>query len=57
VKHLLLGAVLGVAWLLAGVPLAPALDVLSVLVQPVTVAFIAGAAARPLLPGMRRWTA
>lgn len=54
-KHLLLGAVLGAAWLLVGVPLAPALDVLAVLVQPVTIAFVLGVAARPLLPGMRRW--
>lgn len=56
-SRLAFGAILGVAWLVAGVPLAPALDVLSVLAQPVTVAFVLGAAARPLLPGMRRWAA
>jgi hypothetical protein len=53
-KHLLLGAVLGLLWLVADVPLTPALAVLAAVVQPVTVAFVLGAAARPLLPGMRR---
>lgn len=54
-KHLLLGAVLGLLWLLAGVPLTPALAVLAAVVEPVTVAFVLGAAARPYLPRMRGW--
>lgn len=54
-KHLLYGAALGLLWLVAGVPLAPALAVLAAVVQPVTIAFVVGAAARPLLPGMRGW--
>jgi hypothetical protein len=56
-KPLVYGAVLGLLWLVVGVPLAPALAVLSVLAEPVTVAFAAGLLARPLLPGMRRRTA
>jgi hypothetical protein len=54
-KPLVFGAVLGVLWLLFGLPLAPIAAVLPVLVQPVTIAFAAGLAVRPLLPGMRRW--
>ena len=54
-KHLLLGAVLGALWLLVGVPLGAALAVLAAAVQPVTVAFVLGVAARPYVPGMRRW--
>lgn len=56
-KHLLLGAVLGLLWLLLGLPYAPVAAVLPVLVQPVALAFAAGLLARPLLPGMRRRTA
>lgn len=55
-KHLLLGAVLGLLWLVLGVPLAPVADVLSVLVEPVTVAFVLGAAARPYVRMPGRWT-
>ena len=54
-KPLLYGAVLGLLWLVAGVPLAPALVVLAAVVQPVTIAFVFGAAVRPYVPGMRRW--
>ena len=54
-KHLLLGAVLGLLWLVVGVPLTPALAVLAAVVQPVTVAFVLGVAARQYVPGMRRW--
>lgn len=56
-RPILFGALVGLLWLLAGVPLAPVADVLSVLAQPVIIAFAAGLLARPLLPGMRRWTA
>ena len=56
-KHLLLGALVGVLWLVAGVPLVPALALLAAVASPVTVAFAAGLLARPLLPGMRRRTA
>lgn len=52
-KPLVYGAVLGLLWLLLGVPLAPALTVLSAVVQPVTLAFLLGIAARPLLTGRR----
>lgn len=48
-KHLLLGAVLGVLWLLLGLPLAPVTTVLPVLAEPVSVAFAAGLLARPHL--------
>jgi hypothetical protein len=54
-KHLLSGAVLGVLAVVFGVPLTPVVAVLSVLVEPVTVAFAAGLLAAPLLPGMQRW--
>ncbi len=54
-KPLLFGAVLGVLWLLFGLPLAPVADVLAAVVQPVTVAFVVGLAARPHLPS-RRWS-
>lgn len=56
-KYLLCGAVLGLLWLVVGVPLAPALAVLAAVVQPVTIAFVAGAAARPYVRRSRRWTA
>lgn len=48
-KPLLLGAVLALLWLLAGLPLAPVAGLLAALVQPVTVAFAAGILARPHL--------
>lgn len=54
-KPILFGAVLGVLWLLVGVPLAPLAVVLPLLVQPVVLGFAAGVAARPLLPRMRGW--
>ena len=53
-KPLLLGAVLGLAWLLLGLPYALVAAVLPVLVQPVALAFAAGLLARPHLLGMRR---
>lgn len=48
-KALVFGAVLGLLWVVFGVPLAPVVEVLAVLVEPVTVAFAAGLAARPHL--------
>lgn len=54
-KPLVYGAVLGLAWLLLGLPYAPVAVVLPVLVQPVTLAFAAGLLARPHLSGPRRW--
>ena len=54
-KALASGAVLGVLWLLFGLPLAPVTTVLPVLVEPVTVAFAAGILARPYLTAWR-WT-
>ena len=54
-KPILFGAVLGLLWLLFGLPLAPALAVLAAVVQPVTIAFVLGVAVRSYVPGMRRW--
>lgn len=48
-KALAYGAVLGVLWLLFGLPLAPVTTLLAAVVQPVTVAFLLGLAARPYL--------
>lgn len=56
-KPLVYGAVLGLLWLVVGVPLAPALAVLAAVVQPVTIALAAGAAARPYVRRPGRWTA
>ena len=54
-KHLLLGAVLGVLWLLLGLPHAvPSTVVMAVVAQPVTIAFAAGLLARPHLPRRTR---
>lgn len=55
-KPLVYGAVLGLLWLVAGVPLAPALVVLAAVVQPVTIAFVLGVAARPYMRRSGRWT-
>lgn len=55
-KPIVLGAVLALLWLLFGVPLAPALAVLAAVVQPVTIAFVLGVAARPYARRSRRWT-
>ncbi|WP_432020959.1 hypothetical protein [Streptomyces sp. 1222.5] len=52
-KPLALGAVLGLLWLLFGLPLAPLAEVQPLLVKPVTVAFVLGVAARPYLPRLR----
>lgn len=54
-KPILFGAVLGVLWLIFGLPFPALAAVLPVVVQPVTVAFTAGLVARPLLPRVRRW--
>jgi hypothetical protein len=54
-RPILFGAVVGVAWLLLGLPYAPVAALLPVLAQPVILAFAAGLLARPLLPGTRRW--
>ncbi|MDW8805609.1 hypothetical protein P1P68_12655 [Streptomyces scabiei] len=48
-KALLFGAVLALLWLAFGVPLAAVAATVSVLAQPVTIAFAAGLAARPYL--------
>lgn len=56
-KALALGAVLAFVWLLFGTPLATITTVLAVLVEPVTIAFVLGLAARPYLRRSRRWTA
>lgn len=55
-KHLLYGAVLGLLWLVVGLPLAPALVVLAAVVQPVTIAFVLGAAACSYVLRPGRWT-
>jgi hypothetical protein len=57
VKPLLFGAVLGVLWLVFGLPLTVPAVVVSTVVQPVTVAFVLGVLARPYLARSRRWTA
>lgn len=54
-KPILFGAVLALVWVLFRLPLTTVTTVLPVLVQPVTIAFVLGAVARPLLPGMRGW--
>lgn len=51
-KPLALGALLGVLWLLFGVPLAVPSTLLAPLLQPVILGFAAGILARP---HMRRW--
>lgn len=54
-KPLLFGALLGLLWLLLGMPLATPFAGVANLVQPVTVAFAAGILARPYLTRWR-WT-
>ena len=49
---LVFGAVLGLVWLVFGLPFAVPLAFISAVVQPVTVAFAAGLAARPYVS---RW--
>lgn len=56
-KPIVYGAVLGLVWVVLAVPLAPVLAVLAAVVQPVTVAFVLGAAARPYVRRPGRWTA
>lgn len=56
-RALLFGALLGLLLVVFGVPLAPVVEGLAVLVEPVTVAFAAGLLARPYLRRSRRWTA
>lgn len=54
-KALVSGAVLGVLWLLLGLPVtAPSTVVTAVVAQPVILGFVAGMAARSHLTG-RRW--
>lgn len=55
-KPLVYGAVLGLLWLVADVPLTPALVVLAAVLQPVTIAFVLGVAARSYGRRSRRWT-
>ncbi|MDX3578644.1 hypothetical protein [Streptomyces sp. FL07-04A] len=54
-KPLLLGAVLALLWLLLGRPVTVPSTAVAPLLQPVTVAFLLGALARPHLTGWR-WT-
>jgi hypothetical protein len=56
-KPLVYGAVLGLLWLVAGVPLTPALAALAAVVQPVTIAFALGTVTRPYVRRPGRWTA
>lgn len=51
-RALIFGALLGILWLVFGLPLAAPTALLAAVVQPVTVAFVLGLAARPHLP---RW--
>ncbi|MEU1556793.1 hypothetical protein ABZ517_29400 [Streptomyces scabiei] len=53
-KPILFGAALALVWLLFGAPLVTTTTVLSALVQPVTVAFVLGLAARPYMRRPRR---
>lgn len=55
-KPILFGAVLALVWLLFGAPLVTITAVLPVLVQPVTIAFLLGFAARPYVRRSRRGT-
>lgn len=55
-KPILFGAVLGMLWVLVGLPLVPVAAVLPVLVQPVVLGFAAGLAARPYVTRSRGWT-
>lgn len=54
-KALVYGAVIGLVWVLFGSPLVTITTVLPALVQPVTVAFVLGFAARPYVRQPRRW--
>ena len=56
-KSIVFGAVLALVWLLFGSPLVTITAVLPVLVEPVTLAFVLGLAARPYLRQTRRRTA
>lgn len=53
-KAIALGAVLALVWLLLGSPLVTITAVLPVLVEPVTIAFALGVAARPYV-ARRGW--
>jgi hypothetical protein len=56
-KPIAYGAVLGVLWLLLGLPLGvPSTAVTTVVAQPVILAFAAGLLARPYLTRPGRWT-
>lgn len=55
-KALTLGAVLGLVWVVFGLPFAPVAGVLAAVVQPVTVAFAAGLLARPYLSRGKGWS-
>lgn len=56
-RALVFGALLGLFLVVFGVPVVAVLDVLAAAVQPVTVAFALGLAARPYLHRPGRWTA
>ena len=56
-KPIVFGAVLALVWLLFGSPLVTITAALPVLVEPVTIAFVLGLAARPYVRRSRRWTA
>ncbi|MEU8031321.1 hypothetical protein AB0C13_22220 [Streptomyces sp. NPDC049099] len=54
-KPVVLGAILGVLWLLLGWPVTVPAGAVAFVCQPVILAFAAGLAARPHLPRLRRW--
>lgn len=56
-KALVVGAVIGIVWLVLGLPFPAVAALLPLVVQPVTVAFAAGLLARPHLTRTRRWSA
>jgi hypothetical protein len=56
VKALALGAVVGIVWLVFGLPFPAVAALLPALVQPVVLAFAAGLIARPYLDPSRRQT-
>jgi hypothetical protein len=55
-RALAVGAVIGIVWLVFGLPLPAVAALLPLLVQPVTIAFAAGLIARPYLDPSRRQT-
>lgn len=54
-KPILFGAALGVLWVLLGLPVTVPSGTLTLVCQPVILAFAAGTAARPYMP-LGRWS-